>query len=86
LGLLEKVNEAREDKDRATILAHSWLTLAILEGAINEKAAISGGPVTTEQTGLLSTAFPQERCGLDRRPVSPRYTPTAIGAARIPSR
>jgi hypothetical protein len=29
-------------------------------------------------------AFPQERCGLGRRPVSPRYTPTAIGAARIP--
>jgi hypothetical protein len=52
----------------------------------NDKAAISGGLVTAEQKGLKSTAFPQERCGLDRRPVSPRYTLTAIGAARIPPR
>jgi hypothetical protein len=50
----------------------------------SDKGAISGGLVTAEKKGVISATFPRERRGLDRRPVSPRYTPTAIGAAHIP--
>jgi hypothetical protein len=50
----------------------------------NDKAAISGGLVTAEQEGLKSARLSPRKVRSRSSSRIPRYTPTAIGAARIP--